>query len=252
MFKRSIGAIVTAPFQARHWRAVINTFRLLPRPIAHLQEYVTRSQAGFPKTVDIRTPTGKITAQLHHPDDRLTVNEIFCRGDYEVPQTAQTIVDFGSNIGISALYFLSRNASAKVWLYEPNPANVEKLRAQVASFEDRVVLNPVGVAPEDGVLEFGFEPSGRYGGAGLDFPDKQSIAVEAAERVLADIIADTGGIDVVKLDIESLEEDILRSLTPDTVSKVKLFLIEGPVATDMFQDTHEATVYGPITRLTRR
>ena len=38
----------------------------------------------------------------------------------------RAVIDLGSNIGISALYFLTRNADCRVWLYEPVPRNVER------------------------------------------------------------------------------------------------------------------------------
>jgi len=53
----------------------------------------------------------------------LTVNEIFCREDYYCNGSVNVVVDLGSNIGLSALYFLSRNDKAKVYLFEPDPKN---------------------------------------------------------------------------------------------------------------------------------
>ena len=66
-----------------------------------------------------------------------TVNEVFCRRDYPVPPGARSVVDIGSNIGLSALFFLTRDESCRCWLYEPVPANVERLRANLRAFADR-------------------------------------------------------------------------------------------------------------------
>jgi len=44
--------------------------------------------------------------------------EIFCRLDYLAKTDIKVVVDIGSNIGISALYFLSRNKQAKCYLFE--------------------------------------------------------------------------------------------------------------------------------------
>ena len=63
---------------------------------------------------------------------------------------AQVVVDIGSNIGISALYFLTRNPDCRVWLYEPVPRNVERLRANLAGYEDRYTLREAAVAPAAG------------------------------------------------------------------------------------------------------
>lgn len=40
----------------------------------------------------------------------MTFNEIFLRMDYFLPEDARTVLDLGSNKGISALYFLTRHA----------------------------------------------------------------------------------------------------------------------------------------------
>ena len=45
-------------------------------------------------------------------------------------------VDFGSNIGISALYFLTRNPSVQVYLFEPVPSNIERLRENLKGYEN--------------------------------------------------------------------------------------------------------------------
>ncbi|KAA9005083.1 FkbM family methyltransferase [Histidinibacterium aquaticum] len=252
MHKRALASKMGAITERRHWRAFANSFAVTSPPVEHLLDYVLRRQDGYPKHVSLATPIGTVEATMFLPDDRLTVNEIFCRLDYEVSPGIRTAVDFGSNVGISALYFLSRNPEVKVWLYEPNPANVTKLTEQVAPYADRVVLNPVGVAAEDGTLEFGFEPTGRYGGAGLDFPEKVQLDVHSAERVLSEIIAERGRIDVLKVDIESLEEEILLSLSKETASKIELLLVEGEFTPGLLDETHTPTVYGPITRFERR
>ncbi len=44
------------------------------------------------------------------------------------PRDISVVVDFGSNIGISALYFLTRNQDIKVYLFEPVPQNILRLK----------------------------------------------------------------------------------------------------------------------------
>ena len=73
-----------------------------------------------------------------------TVNEVFCRQDYGADASIRAVVDVGSNIGISALYFLTRSPDCRAWLYEPVPRNVERLRGNLAGYEDRYALREVG------------------------------------------------------------------------------------------------------------
>jgi FkbM family methyltransferase len=252
MHTRSLWTIFSSVFQRRHWTALANTFIVTETPLRHLFDYLTRRRSGFPRNVGLRTPIGRVQARLSTADDLLTVNEIFCRLDYEVPNDISIVVDFGANIGISALYFLSRNTSSRVWLFEPNPYNVEKLKVQMADYADRVKICPIGVAPDDGVLKFGFEPTGRYGGAGLDLPEKMDVEVRSANKVLLEILEEHQTIDVLKIDIESLEDEILNSLSTHVLSKIRLIVIEGCRTPGNLAASHEIEQYGPITRLTLR
>jgi hypothetical protein len=131
-----------------------------------LSRYV-RNRGHYPADFRIRTPTGPVTLTAFTADDLLTINEIFFRGNYGDDQDAKVIVDFGSNIGISAAYFRSRNPDEFVYCHEPLPQNVERLRAHLKPFEGRYALNEFAVAMEDRTVEFGWEPTGRYRGIGV-------------------------------------------------------------------------------------
>ena len=62
----------------------------------------------YPYRCRIRTPLGVVATALYSRDDMLTVNEVFCRQDYRAGTDLRVAVDLGANIGISALYFLTR------------------------------------------------------------------------------------------------------------------------------------------------
>lgn len=252
MHNRSLGSVAFAPFDRRHWIAFFNTFRVIGNPLEHLREYLWRGSAQRSETCAIATPTGNITAQMFNPDDRLTVNEIFCRLDYRVGNDLGVFVDFGANIGLASLFFLTRNHHAVGVAVEPNPQNLAKLQQQLAGYGDRLSVLPIGVADQSGVLEFGFEPTGRYGGAGLDFADRQQIEVLSANQILSDVLRDHDRINVLKMDIESMEEDILRSLEPEILERIDLLLVEGAFPKSLLADTHRQRVYGSITRFERR
>src|SRR5262245_45844762 len=90
-----------------HYVALFNMARHYPRFFDNLYRYLT-GNGSYPYRVEVRTPTGVVRPTLYSHHDLLTLNEIFCRNDYPASPEIRTVVDVGSNIGINALYFLSR------------------------------------------------------------------------------------------------------------------------------------------------
>jgi FkbM family methyltransferase len=84
------------------------------------------------------------------------------------------VVDVGSNIGLSALYFLTRPSRPYCFLYEPDPRNTARLRDNVARFADRWELAEAAVAARPGRVRFATEPTGRYGRVGGDPAPRRS------------------------------------------------------------------------------
>jgi FkbM family methyltransferase len=135
-------------------------------------------------------------------------------------------VDIGSNIGISALFFLTRNDHSRCHLYEPVPENVKRLRDNLAGFEDRYDLHEAAVADRAGRVEFGVEPTGRYGGIGINY--ERSIEVDCLEinRVLEDVLEREGEIDLLKLDIEGMELLTVRAIRPELLRRIGIVYFE--------------------------
>src|SRR5215469_1834772 len=65
----------------------------------------------YPSSLVLRTPLGPQPIRLFCSADSITVHEIFCRKDYSFSKPPRMVVDLGSNIGISALFFLTRSSS---------------------------------------------------------------------------------------------------------------------------------------------
>ena len=59
------------------------------------------------KILKLRSPIGKINLVLRNRQSARTIYSIFVREDYFTDYSNRNILDFGSNIGISAVYFLS-------------------------------------------------------------------------------------------------------------------------------------------------
>src|SRR6202030_4265486 len=102
---RSLARIAGAGTDARQAKAAIEAFRSLARPL----DFLWRDGSGgasYPTNISIRTPTGNISPTLYSWHDTRTIHEIFLARDYRIDERPKIIVDFGSNIGLSAAYFL--------------------------------------------------------------------------------------------------------------------------------------------------
>ena len=88
-------------------------------------------RGDYPYACAVRTPRGVVAPTPVQP--RMTCGpSTRCSAGGTTGTTARlrVVVDVGSNIGISALFFLTRNSSCRMWLYEPVPRNVERLRRE--------------------------------------------------------------------------------------------------------------------------
>lgn len=231
--RRAVRHILRAPTQRQYWRLYLNIFRLFRQPI-RAAIYYTLAVGRFPSQWTVRTPGSDVTAQLYSVDDLVTLVECFAKIDYPVKGTERVIVDFGSNIGLSALYFLSHAPRSHIFLYEPVPDNVKRLRENLRDFGSRITLSEVAVGTTDDTVQFRIEPTGRYGRfAGDDSHDGGAfitVRMVRASSVLERIRAEVGKIDILKLDVEGLEGDILRSLQVDGLAGVPT------IYADIFRD----------------
>jgi FkbM family methyltransferase len=172
----------------------------------------------------------------------VTVTEIFCRLDYRAESTVKTVVDIGSNIGISALYFLTRNRGAHCYLAEPDPRNVARLRRNLAPFADRYTLDECAVSDVSGTFDFGIESTGRYGAIGLGLPGSIRVQCREINDLLNAVIANAGRIDILKVDTEGMEERTIRAIQPHVLLEIDLIYLESlvplePLHPDSMQQT---------------
>ena len=248
---RSLKRVGKAIFWARNYRALKNSLLNYERPFDGLMRYLF--QVGqYPVAMPIRTPLGVVRPVIYSHHDMLTVSEIFCREDYECGAQVRTVVDFGSNIGLSALYFLTRNSEAFVYLFEPQPVNCEKLVKNLEHFMGRYAFYPVAIALWDGEAEMGIEETGRYGGIGMGHDTKIRVPCQEVGGVLRGILEKRGEIDVLKIDIESLEEEILAAIPQDLLRSIKQIFVEHYYTKNALPLTHDYVQDGPIASFRRR
>ncbi|MCR9255639.1 MAG: FkbM family methyltransferase [Alphaproteobacteria bacterium] len=218
---RPLSSILSAPFKPQFHVAFWRSLWVFDKPLEIWWRYVFGG-GDYPTTYHVRTPIGRIPATVYSFDDVRTLVECFGKIDYPARADARLIVDVGSNIGLSALFFLSRNDHVHVHLFEPLPANIERLEENLRDFKDRYTLHPVAAGVEHGSADFGWEPTGRYGGLGLtDLSGTIRVEVVDLDKRLGEIIRDGGDIDVLKLDVEGMERTLLDALTPDLLAHIR-------------------------------
>lgn len=225
MNKRPLRKILRAFFNKPFYVALINIFKYFDRPVEIIRRYVF-GQGDYPKKLSVKTPLGKQEVWLYSFHDMITMVECYGKLDYPAEKEISCVVDFGSNIGISAGYFLTRNKSIKVYLFEPLPENIERLKTNLQGFEDRYELHEVAVGLEKGQAEFGFEATGRYGGLKSDLPKTIQVQVCKVEEIISDIIEKEGHIDILKIDVEGLETEIIKSLSLENLKKINSLYAE--------------------------
>jgi FkbM family methyltransferase len=222
---RPLNAILSAPVQRRHYVALAGMFAAYPDFTDVCGRYLL-GRGTYPTSIKVRTPLGHADIRVDSFHDLLTVNEIFARKDYHAPRDIDVVVDIGSNIGISAIYFLTRNRDSRVFLFEPLPRNIDALKANLRGYEARYVLREVAVGTNNGMVEFGWEDTGRYGGVGRAGKRRLDVPCRDINDVLAEILREVGRIDVLKIDVEGSEEDLLRHASREHLRRIRRIYAE--------------------------
>lgn len=208
----------SAVFRPRNYVAAARMLRTFAHPLDALRRYVS-GHGDYPWVARLRTPVGPVEVTIPHPHDVRTLNEVFARQDYG-RHAPRVVVDIGGNIGVSALFFLTRRPDSRVYVYEPVAANLRTLRTNLGPFPDRCEILPVAVGVTGGPAEFLIEPVGRYSGlrdfTGGDY-DFTVVTVDcvAIGEALRGIVAAEGGIDLVKIDTEGSEQALVAAIPED-------------------------------------
>lgn len=248
---RNLKQILGAVIGKQHYLALINMVRNYPEFWRNITRYLTGS-GQYPYEIKIRTPNGIISPTLYSHHDLLTVNEIFCRCDYFADKNDKVFVDFGSNIGISALYFLTRNKESKCYLYEPDGRNTVKMRKNLFGFEERYSLLEKAVSNERGKVEFGIEPTGRYGGIGAKTGQTITVDCLDANDVIAEILEKETIIDVLKIDVEGVEIITVEAIKPDLAKRIRKIYLEARPERSLHPALFWQRQYGSVCQLTNK
>ncbi len=225
---RSLWLIARNVTRPSNYLALAQMTRVYEHPTEGALRYFF-GHGNYPCTVGLRTPLGPQSVTLSNSHDAVTVHEIFCRKDYECPTPPEVVVDLGSNIGISALYFLTRSPSSHCELYEPDPRNIPRLLQNLQEFEGRYTLHETAVSDSEGILPFSREQTGRYGTLDIhpdDAKEKIDVRVEHINTVLQQAISHHGTIDLLKVDTEGSELRTVMAIEPELLAHVRRIVLE--------------------------
>jgi FkbM family methyltransferase len=172
-------------------------------------------RAGRPKvTVSITAFGHSARCTITHLPHLRLLEAIFLDGDYAVEPLHEphTIVDLGSNIGLSILYFRLRFPAARIIGVEPDPIAFGLLRHNIARLANVTVLH-AAVSDRDGSTTLWSAPGATA--SALEHTHDAQRPVEVPVRTLERVLDDAGvdRVDILKLVVEGSEFKALRSLS---------------------------------------
>jgi len=142
--------------------------------------------------------------------DLAAVEEVLLEAEYDVPglDDVEVVVDLGSHIGTSILFFRARYPAARIHGFEPDPATFAKLERNVGGL-DRVTVRRRAVTGAGGQsVLYASSYSLRSSLVG-GWADSRAVTVPAV--TFDELVAELGldRIDLLKLDIEGSEYEAL-------------------------------------------
>lgn len=152
-------------------------------------------------------------------------HEIFVDQVYAFNSTdpCPLIVDVGSNIGLSIIFFKRQFPNSRIIAFEPDPYAFQALAANMAVMGYRDVdLRNTAAWVEDTELEFFVEGS-LAGSTEVDCRGVGQIRRVRAER-LHSVLARSQPIDLLKMDIEGAENTVIFDLLDVLPNTKRLFL----------------------------
>lgn len=227
MFGRSKYSIFQSLLRYRTYFGLIKGFLVHANPLRDFLFGYIFLKGSYPRDISLRTPIGFKSIKLTNPSDTFTVHEIFSWEIYFVgSESSKVVVDFGSNIGVSEVYFLSRHPENVVYGFEPVPKLYTVLQQNVRDFQGRVLNNNCAIADKNGVAKMGVEDSGRYGGIGIETDSQIEVNTVDVNFALSCILHSHPLIDVLKIDIEGMEDLVLSHISDENLAKIKVIYLE--------------------------
>ena len=196
--------------------------------------------------VDMRFLGSHLSMRIDDSDIRV-FKQIFVDNEYDslnLPETANTIVDLGANIGLSALFFLKKYPNAHIIAVEPDTVNFEFMKRNLEDYSNHVALLQAAIWPSDGEVSLVEHDESNEGLGAWGY--RTETLTEGAEASVSAISIPTlmnqfsmDFIDILKVDIEGAEYELFEKDYESWLDKVGLIIIETH---DRFKPNSEAMV----------
>jgi FkbM family methyltransferase len=163
--------------------------------------------------------------------DPLAINQVLLRpggkAEYYLPLALEprVILDIGSNIGTSVLFFHKQFPSAKIYGFEPHPETFRILQANVGAIPSVEVFNyALGATDARIAVVFdGIDFSGFVAKPGSTNPPGTMTTTECEVKHAGEVMKILGlsKVDLIKIDCEGAEYDVLTALPGEMLRECK-------------------------------
>lgn len=163
--------------------------------------------------------------------DPLAINQVLLRrggkAEYYLPAALEpkVILDIGSNIGTSILFFHEQFPAAKVYGFEPHPETFRILQTNVGAIPSVEVFNyALGAIDKKISLSFDGADFSRFGAKDATSSPLGTItAAECEVRHAGEVVKHLGldRVDLIKIDCEGAEYDVLSVLPGEMLRHCK-------------------------------
>ncbi len=209
-----VPAPVTVPRGASVARRLrfVKEYGVWRKAVRELWRFKWREHRGRPVLGAYHTRGGGVGYRIRHATRDVGIfAEVFIAGEYDPPAAVEArlgelgraprILDLGANIGLFAAYCRERWPEAAITAVEPDPENLELLRA--TAVDAKVVVVPACAGTREGTVRF----------VAGEFAESHVAADGSGEDTIELACVDTfrfaGAADLVKMDIEGSEWEIL-------------------------------------------
>lgn len=221
------------------WRLAQRIWRLLRSPFlpASLKRSAVRTQVLLSARRYGKTADGTFQARIldfeviahSRPILAALFEQIFVNGDYFFvsKNAGPFILDCGSNIGMSIVFFKALYPKAKIIGFEPEESTYALLEKNIASNDFKEVqLHQVALGMEDATISFFVDPE-TPGSLAMSTIRSRSLNKEIVvrQRKLSTYI--DREVDLLKLDVEGAELAVLQDLvSTGTITRINQMIVE--------------------------